>query len=221
MPAPHCFGAVKFAALVVARLDALGAPDPGATNLYVSDAGVTMGVSPKNTEGESLTLKNGNGGTCVSYEECDRTERIDLKLPLCQWDVELAEILTGGVLETSGGYSLGYALPDPADACPNGVVIEAYALAWDGSERAAHPISGDPAWWRYRFPKVTWSMGDHELGNEVASPAWNGKAVPNDNIGLGPFGDWLSVPQGPWAYDLVDSIPTAECGYQTLDPVPS
>lgn len=221
MPAPHCLGAVKFTTLAVARLDALGAPAPGATGLYVSDAGVTFGIKPNVTEGEALTQKNGSGGTCVNYQECDRVERVDLSLPLCQWDVELAEILNGGVLEQVEGVSVGYQLPDPGDTCPNGVVIEAFALAWDGNERAAHPVSGDPAWWRYRFPKVTWAMGDAELGNAVATPTWNGKAVPNNNVGLGPFGDWPAAMNGPMAWDLVDTVPTVECGYQVLEPVAS
>jgi hypothetical protein len=220
MPAPTCYQALKFCALAGARLTATGAPDPGTESLYVSSSGITLGNTFVKKDGTVIQVENGCGNVCVDFEDCDRITRADLALQLCDWNYELMELFGAGVLETTGeDVSIGFALPDPNAACPDGVVIEAFAYAWDGEERAMHPVSGLPAYHRFRWPKVVWSLGNFTLGNTHIPAGLVGQAKSNSQIGLGPFGDWPSTPDGPFAVDLVDSLPTIECGYQVLDPV--
>lgn len=216
MPDPTCYGAIKFCAIAAARLDADGSPNFGTENLYVSKAGIEIAVSPQVKEGTVIQQESGCGEICVDFQDCDRIPRVNLALQLCQWDYELMELLGMGVLEETAGTPIGFAMPDPNASCPDGVVIEAFAFAWDGDQRALHPISGLPAYHRYRYPKVTWALGDWTNGNSLAILTANGKASPNTNIGSGPFCDWPSTPEGPFAVDLVDSLPTIQCGYQDL-----
>lgn len=220
MGAPTCYQMMKFCALAAARLDSTGAPDPGTENLYVSATPISLGVTPQVKAGTVIQVESGCGTLCVDFEDCDRIPRGALALQHCDWDYELMELLGVGLLEeTAGLVPIGIALPDVNANCGNGVALEAFAYAWDGEERALHPVSGLPAYHRVRFPKVEFRLDTFTMANAHVPLALAGKAKANSQIGLGPFGDWPSTPGGFVAVDLVDSLPTIACGYQTLDPV--
>ena len=61
MPSPHCFGSIQACRLRVGRLDSGGAPSPGASNLYVTDALIQIQTSYEIEAGEEFTQKNGCG----------------------------------------------------------------------------------------------------------------------------------------------------------------
>lgn len=216
-----CFGSVNFCAFRSTRVDAVGAPEPGSESVYVTEAGVELTLDPQITEGTTLTQKNGCGRTCVSFTDDDSIEQVNGQLTLCTWDVQLAECISGYTLWTDGDdQPRGLALPDPTAAGPNGVIIEAWAIATDGEARATIDVgNGDePAFWRYIFPKVKWTMGGTGVANQVNLQVWNMKARSNPNAGTGPYSDWLEIPLGPFAYqlDAASAVPDAACEFVPL-----
>lgn len=212
-----CFGSVNFYAFRSTRLDAIGAPEPGASSVYVTEAGVELTLDPQLTEGTTLSQKNGRGVTCVSFQDDDSIEQVNGQLTLCSWDVQLAECISGYTLWTDDeDRPRGLALPDPTAAGPNGVIVEAWAIATDGESRAV--LDGEPAFWRYIFPKAKWTIGGTGVANQVNLQVWKMKARSNPQAGTGPYADWLEIPLGPFAYQLdpASAVPDAACDYVPL-----
>lgn len=217
MPSPDCFQAVNFCLLRATRLNADGSIDFGTDVVIASSQGITIGASPITSDAERYEQKNGCGVLCAVYDEdCDVNTGFELNLELCTYEFRLAEMMTGGTLETVDGTVVGFADRDPLASCPYGVVFEAYAIAWNGDERAIHPVTGDPAYLRFKYPRTKWRADDddHEAG--LASFKLTGKAIPNSAAALGPDCDWPAVINGPRAIDLVSALPTASCEYGDL-----
>lgn len=207
-----CARHVFVCAMRVARLEANGVPDPGANNLYVTDSLATLTVTPVISEGEEVEVKNACGEVCVNVKDCDRLKRLDLSLGLCYPDPQLLELLTGGVVLTSGN-AVGYGMPPLGQAaCPNGVSVEVWAKRYDvaGAPDADFPYE------HYALPRTYWQHGAKTFENGPIQIELNGFATENDNWFNGPANDW------PVASDRVmqslpkASVPTASCGYQTI-----
>lgn len=217
MGAPDCYGAVNFCALRFTRLNEDGTIEFGTDVTYVTESGIEMSASPITSDAERFEQRNGCGELCVVFDDdCDRVTGYELGAQLCSYEARLAEIATGGSLLTIGGTVVGFADPDPLGACYNGVVAEAWALAWNGDERALDPVTGDPAYWRFVYPKVKFRADEDTLANGVAVFQLAGKATPNSQAGTGPECDWPAIVTGPRAWFLDSTIPTAACDYADL-----
>jgi len=226
MAEPHCFGSLQVCALRVAKLNAAGSPVTGASNGYVSDALVMAKVTTEIEEGDEFTLKNGCGSICQTFKDCDRVKRVTVEMELCQLDSELLSLITNGsnITKISSGDSIGYELPEANDVCSNGVSLELWTKAWDGSAQAT-PVSVGaggltPAYWHWVMPSVKFQIGDLTLENEILKVPVKGFGNANPRITAnGPFDDWPSdiVARGGitssagWFLDSV--IPTATCGF--------
>lgn len=210
-----CGQPVHFCHFRAARLNANGTRAVGSDNRYETAAGISMQVDPVNKEGESFEQQGGCGNVCTTVEtDCDRTKAYTLTLQICAGtDFELKELLLGGTLAASGGQSIGYVDPDPLTACGNGVMVEAWSLAWDGDQQMVDG-SGQLLYHRLQFPKVTWIRGGQTRAKGPIVETLIGKAVPNINAGLGIDGShlWPQLVPGPMGEDLITSIPSANCG---------
>jgi hypothetical protein len=224
MAEPHCYGSLQVCALRVAKLDAAGSPDDGASNGYISDALIMARITTEVEEGDEFTLKNGCGAICQTFKDCDRVKRVPVEMELCQLDSELLSLLTNGsnIIEISTGDSIGYELPEADTACSNGVSLELWTKAWDGSYQATAPTFGGTTetWWHWVLPNVKFQIGDLTLENEILKVPVKGFGNENPRITAdGPFDDWPSdiVARGGitssagWFLD--DTLPTAECGF--------
>lgn len=215
-----CASTLKLCALRVGRLDAAGAPLVGESNLYVTDASILLGFTPSVPDRERLEQLDGCGGTCVLYTgDPKAVETADMSLNLCKLDAELTEMLAGGtVLTEGGGYdTVGYLAPTDSTINADGVWVEAWTLAWNGRTRKTK--DGNPAFWRFFFPKTTWTVGATTLENGIGTLPLTGTAVPNDawGTGYGPSPLPAAVGESVYGWYLDDEIPTAECGYLELE----
>jgi hypothetical protein len=224
MAEPHCYGSLQVCALRVAKLDAAGSPESGANNGYVSDAIIQAQIQVEVEEGDEFTLKNGCGAICQTYKDCDRVKRVTLDMDLCQLDSELLSLLTSGsnIIDISSGDSIGYQLPEAQTECSNGVSLELWTKAWDGSYQATAPVYGGTAetWWHWVMPSVKFQLGQLSLQNDVLTVPVKGFGNDNPRITAnGPFDDWPSdivalggiTSSAGWFLD--DTLPTASCGF--------
>lgn len=206
-----CLPHVKACRLRVARLGSDGVPEPGAENLYVSDALVLITASPEIEAGTETIERNGCGDICVNLKDEDKVKRYTVTLTVCTPDPQLHEILVGGRVAPDG---LGYMFPRLNSAIsPNGVSIEAWA--WrplsDGSLDATYPYA------QWAFPRVKLTPGERSLQNGALQNPFTGFLTENENWYDGPANDWRDVPfEGPFGWQAVADIPDADCGYQTL-----
>ena len=210
--ANNCARQVQACAIRVARLDGAGVPDPGASNLYVTDALTQLGVEPVIAEGDEFEVKNACGEVCVNVKDCDRLRRLDLTLGLCYPDPELQELLAGGTVLTSGD-AVGYAFPElGAAACPNGVSVELWTKRYDtgGSLDADFPYE-----W-YVLPKTFWQHSTRTFENGPITIEFQGFAVENENWFDGPLNDWPVASTAVMQSIPTATLPTTACGYQTI-----
>lgn len=213
----ECPGSVQACRLRVARLEPNGVPDPGAENLYVSDAMIRLSAEPEVSEGEDLEQKNGCGDIIVAYRSPDAYKHINVELEIAHPDPELIELIAGGAVLKLGDDTVGYKYPAMRTAFnENGVSVEAWSKAIvDGQLATIKPYH------RWVLGKVrNWQIGQRELQNDILATVLSGQAIDNPNWHDGPANDWYDLTDDDYdtafAHVRDVGLPEASCGYQTL-----
>lgn len=189
------YGSLQVCLLRVAMLEASGAPAVGADNGYVSEGTISVDIGIELSDDVDLEQINGCGNVCQAYFKQGAIKRATADLVLCELDIQIAQLVIGGALKAAAGTPLGWEYPKINDAPQNGVCLEAWARAWDGSEQAVPAALGgtDPAWWHFVWPKYKGQLDDHTLENEFMEFSITGFSTENALMPLaGPFGDWPS-----------------------------
>lgn len=186
------FQSLQLVRLRAAKLTASGAPLTGAGNGYVTDAPIDCTIKIVTEAGEDQTQKNGSGGICATYKTCDKIKRLDVAINLCMLDTLLAVFLGGCDPFMSGGNPIGWQYPSVTAACPNGICLELWTKAWDGSQQATPPFtSSQAAYWHWVLPLFKGTMGDIKMDNTIMVVPVNGTSEENNNVTAnGPFDDW-------------------------------
>lgn len=208
-----CSGSLQVCALRVTRLEPNGVPDPGAGNIYTTDALVLLTPTAVYTDGDDLEQKNGCGSICMSFKDCDRFKRVDAELQLCAPDPELHELLLGGDLISLAGDSIGFAMPEVGGSCHDGVSVEAWTKAWDGDSQAT-----ERPYWRWVMPRTYWRLGAKNMENALMTNPLTGFGVENPNFFDGPANDIpdTSVSHRAFYWFRDTALPTVQCGTSTL-----
>lgn len=210
--ASNCFHLLSLCRIRVARLEPNGVPDPGAGNLYVSDAQISLTLGLEISEGDDFEQKNGCGDICFAFKDRDKIKGLNLELSLCDADPQMAELLTGGTVFTSGSEAVGYALPPVGDVGNEfGVSVEAWTKNISGST-----LDADYPYVRWVMPKTFWTFSDKTFENGPIVQAFTGKGEENANWHDGPANDWDFTSTSLFQYAGDTSLPTAQCGSQTL-----
>lgn len=214
--ANDCLPQVQACMLRVTQLDGSGVPAPGASNMYVTDSLISLAHSPQYEEGTEIKVINGCGAVCVGYKAPPSFLRDDITLTLCTPDPQLLQLLTGGVVLTSGARVGGGAPPigvTPASV-QNGVSIELWAKRIrSGVVDATNPY----AWWV--FPKVTnLKYAGFTQENGVHQPQITGEAYENTRWYNGPDNQWPTAvaTDRVWQWLPWNTIPTSACGYAAV-----
>lgn len=213
MAEADCRPQVQACAIRVSRLDSNGVPSPGAGNMITSDALVSFGISAVYTDGDEIEDKNACGVVGVNYRGADSFKRLDVTIQIITPDPFLQEMLSGGaVLDPGGGAPKGYAMPPIGEVTGNGVSVELWAnRVDDGDLDLNYPY----AW--YVYPKIrNLRIGDYSHENGSLQPVFSGQAVENANWFDGPLNDWTADSDRVGQWIPTETIPTVECGYQTI-----
>jgi hypothetical protein len=200
------------AAVRVTRLNSDGTTASGASASYVLNSFIRVSFTPEYEEGDEITEKTASGEVCVTFKAPDTLKRVNLELAICNPDPEFTEIVSGGVLLSSGGESVGWAAPlIGADANPNGVSLEVWSKAVvNGS------VAGTNPYFRWVFPYVQIRpSGERVIENGLLANTFEGFGVGNTGWGDGPQDDWTFTSDRAFAYARVASAPIGLNGYQT------
>jgi hypothetical protein len=204
-----CLPQVQAVRLRVAKLLASGIPEPGASNLYVTDALVTLTATPVYVDGDEIEQKNAAGAVCVNYVGDDSFKRIDLSIQMCTWDPYLgAWFSDGDTLTAFDGGRVGYAGPSIGVVGTTAVSIEVWTNRIDdGSLDTESPY----CWHAYpRVKNLRISDWTHENG--ALLPTFTGRAFENPNWYDGPLNDWTAASDRCHQWVPTDTLPTAACG---------
>jgi hypothetical protein len=167
---------------------------------------ISLGRSPIVSTGETFEQRDGCGNICVSRQDPDVTTGEDLTLELCQLDLELISLLTGGeVLLDGTGEVIGVEAPDPGNVPPT-IEFNAWTKAFDGSS----PVAAPRTYFHWVWPSTTWNIGDWTIERGILSVILTGRASANANLGSGSFNDLPGAGvQQFFATFLADDIPDA------------
>lgn len=210
-----CLGSARVCALRVSRLSSTCACVAGATNAVVSSAIVRLQASPEYETGDEFVQKNGCGDIVINIKDADRLKRINLTMELATRDMSLLELLTGGTVYTEGSDIVGFARRGVGASAPDPVAMELWTKAVSSSGNC---VTEAAAWWRWTYPKATFTLGDVSHENGIGLVQLTGTAEANPNYGNGCFDDWPVTdeidPTSPehFVFDP-DGPPTAQCGY--------
>lgn len=214
-----CAASVQLCAVRVTRLDGAGVPDPGASNLYISDSFADISFSPETRQGEDFEGVNGCGEIIVSFRDCPRERWWNFSATLLKPDPELMEMMLDGDLLTLSGDTRGFQTRTLLTAaCGNGVGVEYWTKRIVDGDLAT---DGFP-YWRWTLPKVRNLAveGDTSFGNDITQIAMTGEAIENVNWFDGPLNDGLTLAdqemERAWNYVQDSGIPATACGYATL-----
>lgn len=213
----QCTQSVDVCRLRVAVLAEDGAPDPGAGNLYVTDALIKLDYKVNLKAGAKFNQENGCGNTCMTYQAPDEIESVDVALELCMLDAELIGVITGYPVTDIGGVPRLWSLPAIGVPLDHDISVEAWSKAWDVGRQATDG-SGNLLWHQFIFPSGTYNLGDSSLSHNPLALPFNGHCRSNPAFGDGPGNDvpWGSV-VGPMAEGITNTQPpTATCGAQAL-----
>ncbi|MDZ7742985.1 MAG: hypothetical protein U5Q03_14935 [Bacteroidota bacterium] len=109
----------------------------------------------------------------------------DLTLTLCQLDLELISILTGGeVLLTAPAKSSAWKRPTLAP------LLRSLPSSPGPRHMTAHPRSPLRDYWHWVWPGTRWNIGDWTIERGILQVGLTGRAQANANAGLGSFNDW-------------------------------
>jgi hypothetical protein len=214
-----CLGSARACAVRVARLDSTCAIVKGANNAVASTAIVRLQSSPEYETGDEFIQKNGCGDICLYVKDGDKLKRMNLTLELCTRDMEMLELLTGGELIMDGADVIGFSRRGVGAADPDPVSLELWtrAIPSGQSGACADPNAG-ASWWRWVYPRASFTLGDVTHENGIGLVSLTGIADPNPFWGNGPFNDWpgdeFPDPTSPEHF-VLDSVgpPTTQCGY--------
>jgi hypothetical protein len=213
-----CLGSARVCALRVTRLDEYCQFVTGAGNAVVSSAIVRLQSSPEYETGDEFIQKNGCGEVQLVVKTLDKLKRMNLQMELCTRDMELMELLTGGTLYTEGADVTGFARRGVGASDPNPVSLELWTKAIPtGTGGGCPDPNAGAAWWRWVYPKATFTLGDVTHENGIGLIQMTGYAEPNVYWGNGPFNDWPAdelLQEDSPEHFVLDSVgpPTSACG---------
>lgn len=211
--ANDCLPQIHACRLRVTKLDATGAPAPGASNAYVTDALASLEFGWETETGEEITEKNACGEIIVNYKAPDSIKRGTVTINLLTPDPELEEVLTAGALLTEGA-AVGFAAP------PIGAMSEELVSVELWTKRInAGVLDGTFPYARWVYPKVTkLRPGNHTHAQANLGRSFVGEAHENENWGNGGFNDWLAASDRvyQWLPVADTDLPEVSCGYVTV-----
>lgn len=216
-----CLGSARVCALRVTRLDSTCQIVKGANNAVASTAIVRLVSSPQYETGDEFIQKNGCGDICLYVKNADKLKRMNLTMELCTRDMQMLEMLTGASLYTDAGDVIGLSRRGVGETDPDPVSLELWTKAIPTGTSGACAAVGAAQWWRWVYPRATFTLGDVTHENGIGLVSLTGFADPNPYWVNGPFNDWPAdeiLDQESPEHFVLDSVgpPTTQCGYITV-----
>lgn len=209
-----CFSAIHLCRVRVTRLDQIGNPTAGPNNVYVTGTPISLGVTPQIQAGDDKVLLSGCDCISARYRGYDKLKNFDFTLDLAQLEPALFELILGATAIVDSGVVVGWSWPEQVtcdDTPQPNVCLEGWQDTWEDDHQADSPYR----YIHWIWPSTHWMVGTHTLQNDFNQPQITGWSRGNPNWGEGIFGDLIQSCGSMGDVFFTDSIPTAECGYQT------
>jgi len=112
----------------VTRLDGCGAVAPAACASTVTDGFVSIELTANITEGETITVTNAAGRTCVSDPAVPTFDGYGVQVTFCQVDPDLYAMMSGQApVYDSDGDAVGFRVSSAVDVSASGFALEVWS----------------------------------------------------------------------------------------------
>lgn len=211
--AVNCGVSFGLCVMRVTKVDCDGSVIAGATNSYVSDKLVSIGVSPNIETGNSFSLRNGCGCSISRFKANDVFNWFEFTFAGGALEPGMMALMLGADTIEDGADVVGLAFPQPANVdcgdCEPAVGLEFWTKHIVGSgQDGLHP------WIHWVFPKTVWQLGDNSAEEDFLQTALTGFSRTNTQWGDGPYGDGppdgQDISEGGYWKTAIDP-PTAAC----------
>ena len=194
----------------VTRVDSNGNVIAG-NYAYVTDAALSISVTPNIETGTAISVRNGCGCKISSFKFPDTFNWFELAFVDTTLEPVLEAVLLGAETIVHGADVVGLAYPSSlaCDEDEPAAALEFWTKHIVGSgQDAIHP------WVHYVFPMSIWQLGDNTFEEAAGQPTLNGFTRTNGNWGDGPYGDGppdgQDISEGGW-WKTADEPPSAAC----------
>lgn len=198
----------------VSSLAADGTLVKGPSAAYQTTGFIQLTMTPEYEAGVEYTQKNASGQVAVTYRQQDTLKRVTLALGLNTPDPELINLISGGVLLSSGGQSVGWAAEQTGVAeNTNGVALE----IWTNAIVNGRPAATNP-YWRWLIPLAHLHLsGNRALQEGITMTDFVGYGTSNSNFLTGPAAPtWPFQSDRAYAYARCATLPTGGTGFVTV-----
>lgn len=198
----------------VSSLNADGTLVKGPSAAYQSTGFIQLTLTPEYEAGVEYTQKNASGQVAVTYRTDDVLKRVTLALGLTTPDPELVNLISGGVLLSAAGQSVGWAAEAlGVNENPNGVALE----IWTNAIVNGRPAITNPYWhWIIPFAKLHLN-GNRVLQEGLTVTDFTGYGNGNSGFMAGPAAPtWPFQSDRAYAYARCATLPTGPTGFVTV-----
>jgi len=216
---PVCDSVIHLCAVRATRLDQVGNPVAGPNNVYITNKLVSIAVTPEIEAGRDLTQVTGCDCIAATYRGPDKLKRFTFELDTVKLEPGLLELMIGAtaILGGTDESPIGLWYPEQlsCDDTPQpNVALEGWQYLWEDDHQAS-----DFPYVHWIWPSTRWQIGPHTLNNDFLQPRLTGFSRGNPNFAPtapGMFGDLPEAPRPLGGFFFSETIPTAECGWQTF-----
>ena len=169
----------------VTRVDSNGNVIAG-NNAYVTDAALTVTVTPNIETGNAISVRNGCGCKISSFKFPDTFNWWEFQFSDTTLEPEMEAFMLGANTITDGSDVVGLAYPSSlaCDEDEPAVAFEFWTKHIVGSgQDATYP------WVHHVYPMTIWAVGDNTYEEAAGQPSLTGFSRTNGNWGDGPYGD--------------------------------
>jgi hypothetical protein len=185
-------------------------------NAYVTDAALTITVTPNIETGNAISVRNGCGCKISSFKFPDTFNWWEFQFSDTTLEPVMEAFMLGANTITDGSDVVGLAYPSSlaCDEDEPAVALEFWTKHIVGSgQDSTYP------WVHHVYPMTIWAVGDNTYEEAAGQPSLTGFSRTNGNWGDGPYGD--GPPDGEdisegayWKTDV--EPPTAACAATTV-----
>lgn len=183
-----CRAFSRAAVMRLTRLDACGAPAPGATGTLVTSGFINVDAAPNYLDPEDITQLNANGDLCVDDQGNPQLRWLDLTVVVCQIDPLAMNIITGNPIVVDDATPTPNTVGFRLDTALTGTVNFALEVWSQIPNQDCNTTTGkEYGYWL--FPYVVQArVGEWSLANAALNLTFTARTSAGSNWGTGPSG---------------------------------
>jgi hypothetical protein len=171
----------------VTKVDACGAPVPGAKSAVVSDGFVSVALTANTDQGTAISVSNANGKTCIQDTPAPQFLGYSVEVQFCGVDPELFGLMTGQAVvfdPANPGDAVGIRVSTGVDLDAQGFALEVWSTV-PGQACSG----GEQAYGYFLLPFLKGGViGDFTIANDAINfTVSNAQTKDGSSWGVGPY----------------------------------